>query len=80
VQTEARVKQAITIPQRGQPVTIDDEDLSEGGIQVMGLPQLCEPCGPLRALRKKNPLEKERYVGAKLAKDRKVRKEAHQPR
>ena len=45
----------------------------------MGLRQLCELCGPLRALRKRNPLKKERYVSAKLAKDRKVRKEAHQP-
>ncbi len=35
---------------------------------------LCELCGTLRALRKRNPLEKERYVGAKLAKDRKARK------
>jgi hypothetical protein len=35
---------------------------------------LCELCGPLQALRKRNPLEKERYVGAKLAKHRKARK------
>jgi len=48
--------------------------------QFMGVRQLCELCGPLRALRKRNPLEKQRYVGAKLAKDRKARKEAHQPR
>ena len=37
------------------------------------LAQRREPCGPLRALRKGIRSRKERYVSAKLAKDRKAR-------
>jgi len=50
---------------------------SDGGIQVMGLRQLC---GPLRALRQRISLSRADSFCAKLAKDCKARKEAHQPR
>jgi len=53
---------------------------SDGGIQVMGLRQLYELCGPLRALRQRISLSRADSFCAKLAKDRKARKEAHQLR
>jgi len=52
---------------------------SDGGIQVMRLRQLCELCDPLRALRQRISLSRADSFCAKLAKDRKARKEALKP-
>ena len=43
------------------------------GIKVVGLRQLCELCGPLRALRLRISLSPADSLCAKLAKDRKAR-------